>query len=324
MASIKITVDELRFKKTIYSKAAKNLRDVIAVVKKARSSIGNDRMFNEARQSLGKLAELLDRRATVLEALAEALIYSTDTYKTAQTHSVSQISEYKAHKKDFYGNPVHVSGAAAAAGGVAAAASSGTSHTSASSGVTSSGTSQPAGASSSSGSTGSTASGGTQNTPVNVDVQNSVQSSAADVAPTASAQTMSENYTDNSTVNITNNTVVNNITENVYIQEADSAASGISAETVSATNTVASAPMPSASGSTESTGVNGAAMFGAGIAAAAVSGAATFGVSKVLKKKKEDNSLDHRIEEAKKKLQAIEEELESSATEDVEDEVENR
>ena len=83
MASMMITVDELKYKKTIYSKAAKNLRDVIAVVKKASNSIGNDRMFNEARANLKKLAEILDRRATVLEALAEALVYSTDTYKSA-------------------------------------------------------------------------------------------------------------------------------------------------------------------------------------------------------------------------------------------------
>ncbi len=127
MATMKITVDELSYLKTIYSKAAKNLRDVIAVVKKAKNSIGNDRMFEEARSSLGKLAENMDRRATVLEALAEALTYSGDTYKGGQKRAVSSISDYKAHKTDFYGNPVHVSGAAggkaaAAAGGAAAAA----------------------------------------------------------------------------------------------------------------------------------------------------------------------------------------------------------
>ena len=318
MASMKITVDELRFKKTIYSKAAKNLRDVITVVKKAKSSIGNDRMFNEARQSLGKLAELLDRRATVLEALAEALVYSTDTYKSAQTHSVSQISEYKAHKTDFYGNPVHVSGSAvsgAVAGGVAASVSSapsGVSQTAASSGSAGTGT-----GASYTGTPSANTTTATQGTAAGISAGSNSESMQS------SSENYSEQYTDNSSINITDNSVVNNITENVFVSGEDFASESIT-DTVSVAETSASAPVSGVSGTSDNSGVSGAAMFGAGIASAAAAGAAAFGVSKIIKKKKEDNSLDHQIEEAKKKLQAIEDELGSSTSVETEDEGEDQ
>ena len=317
MASMMITVDELRFKKTIYSKAAKNLREVIAVVKKASTSLGNDRMFNEARASLKKLSENLERRANVLEALAEALVYSTDTYKSAQTHSVSQISEYKAHKTDFYGKPVHVSGAAAsgaaaAAGGVAASAASGSS----------SGASQTVASSGSSGSAGNVSSGSSSS---NVTINNNsasttagsgtqapeAQNAAVQTASSAPSEAANINYSeDNSTINITNNTVINNITENVYVNEVAAEVPETAAETITAAETAAvSAPAPSGvSGAAESSGVSGAVMFGAGVAAAAAAGAAAFGTSKILKKREENNSIDHQIEEARKKLQAIENE----------------
>ena len=304
MASMMITVDELKYKKTIYSKAAKNLRDVIAVVKKASNSIGNDRMFNEARANLKKLAEILDRRATVLEALAEALVYSTDTYKSAQKHSVSQISEYKAHKTDFYGRPVHVSGAAASGAAAATGSAAASASTSASSGSVQSPSSSGSSGNVSSGSTGSVSSVDTQST----------------------SSTSSESYTDNSTVNITNNTVINDVTENIFVSESDSAASGIAAETVSgegsAVNVTPSAE-PEVSTADGDGGISVAAMLGGGIAAAAGVGAAAFGASKIIKKKAEDNSIDHKLEEAKKKLQAIEDEqdeLRSSIEENEEDE----
>ena len=312
MASMMVTVDELRFKKTIYSKAAKNLREVVAVVKKASTSLGNDRMFNEARASLKKLSENLERRANVLEALAEALVYSTDTYKSAQTHSVSQISEYKAHKTDFYGKPVHVSGAAAAAGGVAASAASGSS----------SGASQTVASSGSSGSAGNVSSGSSSS---NVTINNNsasttagsgtqapeAQNAAVQTASSAPSEAANINYSeDNSTINITNNTVINNITENVYINEVAAEVPETAAETITTAETAAvSAPAPSGvSGAAESSGVSGAVMFGAGVAAAAAAGAAAFGTSKILKKREENNSIDHQIEEARKKLQAIENE----------------
>jgi len=333
MASMMITVDELRFKKAVYSKAAKNLREVIAVVKKAKNSIGNDRMFAEARQSLAKLAELLDRRATVLEALAEALVYSADTYKGAQTHSVSQISDYRAHKTDFYGKPVHVSGAsssgaaAAAAGGSAAAAASSSGSTttsySGSSGSTSA-SSAPAASAQTASTSATSASSGTV-------AENTVSSTS-----TESGMAGVGSYTENTTVNITNNTVVYNNTENIIVEGADAgfagAGAGIAAETVS----MAGRPSGSGIGTEPITvnvvesGTSAAGMFAAGAATAAGIGSVALGANKLLKNKKETSGtksglkgetspIDGQLEEAKRKLQEIadkQEELRASIAAD--------
>ncbi|MCR5768081.1 MAG: hypothetical protein K6G45_06275 [Lachnospiraceae bacterium] len=305
MASMKITVDELRFKKTIYSKAAKNLRDVIAVVKKAKNSIGNDKMFAEARQSLGKLTENMDRRATVLEALAEALVYSADTYKGAQTKAVSSISDYKAHKTDFYGNPVHVSGAAGAGAGAAAGAAAASQASSAA----------PSSYSGSSGGTASSAGTSAGTSTYNASQGSSSASGSApasDSTPAAGdsqSTSTTENYTENITENITNNTVIYNTTINNAPAPEMAESASIAAETVAAeTVPIADAATPAAAATTESAGIGGAAMFGAGAAAAAAAGAAAMGVSKVVKKKKEENSIDHQIEVARKKIEAIQKE----------------
>ena len=87
----------------------------------AQKFIGGDRMFDATRRQLGKLSELLEIRAFVLDALAEAMTAATGGYKTAQTQSVKVMTECKAHKTDFYDNPVHVSGAVGAAGSAAVA-----------------------------------------------------------------------------------------------------------------------------------------------------------------------------------------------------------
>lgn len=342
MASMRITVDELRFKKAIYSKAAKNLREVIATVKKAANSIGNDRMFAEARSSLRKLAENMERRAAVLEALAEALVYSADTYKGAQTHSVSKISEYRAHKTDFYGNPVHVSGAA---GGAAAAAGTVAAANTVSSGTAATTTASSSGSGASSGTYTQAASAGSGGAAaVHTTAQTGTASAGAGTGAstessvmnsTAPSESYTENFTDNSTVNITNNTVVNNITETVIVNGAadsgvmENAGAGFAAETASfrGPSAVSAADV---AGAVESSSASGAGMFAAGAATAAGLGAAAFGAAKIIDKKlkpeKKEDSLDSQLEKAKKRLQAIEnqqDELkaainENSASEDAE------
>ena len=118
MASVKISVNELTAQKAVYTKAAKNVRDVLVTVKNARSMIGNDKMFENTRQSLGKMADRLEKRAEALEMLARLIDNATSSYKSAQKRSVTAISGLKAHKTDFYGNPVQV---VATAGGAAIA-----------------------------------------------------------------------------------------------------------------------------------------------------------------------------------------------------------
>ncbi len=123
MGAVKISVKALAPEKAVFSNAAKNARDVIETVKNAQRSIGSDRMFDEARRSLARLAELIEKRARTLEALTDALEAASVSYGNAQSQGVKAVTELKAHNTDFYGNPVHVSaasGAAAAAAGTAA------------------------------------------------------------------------------------------------------------------------------------------------------------------------------------------------------------
>lgn len=117
-APVKVTVNEVDTQQTVFTKASKNIRSVMQTLNTAQKSIGSDRMFDATRRQLAKLSELLEIRAFVLDALAEAMTVATGGYKTAQAQSVKVVTECKAHKTDFYGNPVHVSAATGAAGGV--------------------------------------------------------------------------------------------------------------------------------------------------------------------------------------------------------------
>ena len=123
-APVKVSVNELESQQSVFGKASKNLRSVMQVLNTAQRSIGGDRMFDATRRQLGKLSELLEIRAFVLDALAEAMTAATGGYKTAQTQSVKLMTECKAHKTDFYGNPVHVSGAVGAGRSAASAGAS--------------------------------------------------------------------------------------------------------------------------------------------------------------------------------------------------------
>ncbi len=299
MVPTKITVDELKFRKTIYSKAAKNLRDVIATVKKARNSIGNDRMFAEARNSLGKLAENMERRAAVLEALAEALVYSTDTYKGAQTRAVTSISDYKAHKTDFYGKPVHVSGAAA--GGAAAAAAGGAVSAGA---HTVSGGSAPAAGSSAGTTSASTGSAG------NVSSGSGSASTAPSDSVTTSAGSGSAHSASDSVApaeDVKPAVVPAGRTEQTVSGSVAPEAAASAPATVDTTGAAAT-EAPAEQGSIENAGMSSAAMFGAGFAAAAAAGGAAAGAAKIKKNADRKKSVDYQIETAKAKLQAIEDE----------------
>jgi len=114
---VKVSVNELDTQNTVFTKASKNLRSVMQTLDSAKKSIGSDRMFDSTRRQLAKLSELLEIRAFVLDALAEAMTAATGSYKTAQTQGVKVATDFRAHKTDFYGKPVHVSAATGAAGG---------------------------------------------------------------------------------------------------------------------------------------------------------------------------------------------------------------
>ena len=314
MASIKIAVTELSAKKATYTKAARNLREIMSTINKARTSIGNDKMFDRAKQSMKKLVDLLDRRAFELEALAAVIGTSAESYSNAQTHVVTVVSDYKAHKTDFYGNPVHVSGAAGAASGAAAAAAASTTAS------TTSGQAVHA---------TSTGSGSSSYTPTSETAASNSVSNTSNITPdNSSSSEVSGNIVGN---DFSENTVINNYNEtNVFVQSSENGFSGDSG--ISSMNTVASTASsipktaPSAaSAATEATAgissgastgeILGAGAIGAGIGAAATAvgiGAAGL-ISKKKKEKTDDKSskdLDRQLENAKKKLSELESEEE--------------
>lgn len=304
MASIKIAVTELSAKKATYTKAARNLRDIIQTLNKARTSIGNDRMFDRAKQSIKKLVDLLDRRAFELEALAQVMGTSADSYNNAQSHVVSVVSDYKAHKQDFYGNPVHVSGAAGGASGAAAAATTASAP---------SGSSSYAGGSSSAGS-GSSGTSYTTNT--------SSTASTGSAGGAAGESPVVNNYSE---------TTVNNYTQNnIYVSSSDAvgaagaavaaapAAAGVVETSAASVASAAPAAAGVAAEAASSGGGLGAAAIGIGIGAAATAagiGAAGIISSKKKEKKEkgvssENSEIDKKLAEARKKLSALENEEE--------------
>ena len=302
MASIKIAVMELSAKKATYTKAARNLRDIIQTLNKARTSIGNDRMFDRAKQSIKKLVDLLDRRAFELEALAQVMGTSADSYNNAQSHVVSVVSDYKAHKQDFYGNPVHVSGAAGGAAGAAAAA-------------TTSSASVPSGSSASAGG----ASAGGSGASYTSSTSSSAGTGAAGGA--AGESSVVNNYSENTTVN-------NYTQNNIYVSSSDAAGAAASAAPdviQTASVDVASAAPAAAAGAAgiaaeaASSGSGlGAAAIGIGIGAAAT--AAGIGAAGIISSKRKEqkekgvssgsSDIDKKLAEARKKLSAIEDEEE--------------
>ncbi len=303
MASIKIAVTELSAKKATYTKAARNLRDIIQTLNKARTSIGNDRMFDRAKQSIKKLVDLLDRRAFELEALAQVMGTSADSYNNAQSHVVSVVSDYKAHKQDFYGNPVHVSGAAGGASGAAAAATTASAP---------SGSSSYAGGSSSAGS-GSSGTSYTTNT--------SSTASTGSAGGAAGESPVVNNYSETTVNNYTQNNIYVSSSDAVGAAGAAASAAPAAADVVqtSAASVASAAPAAGVAAEAASSGGGlGAAAIGIGIGAAATAagiGAAGIISSKKKEKKEkgvssENSEIDKKLAEARKKLNALENEEE--------------
>lgn len=126
MASIKISVDNLNQQKREYEKAVKNLDNALEQIKKVNHSLGNDAMLEEVRNGLSKLSASLETRAGVLLSMTKVLEQSGEKYTATQKKAVTKSNQFRAHNRDFYGNPVAVTAATAttAAAATAATASS--------------------------------------------------------------------------------------------------------------------------------------------------------------------------------------------------------
>ena len=113
----------LEQQKKEYEKAVKNLDNALEQIKKVNASLGKDAMLDGVRQALTKLAASLETRAGVILLMTKALEQSNAKYTAAQKKAVTKSNQFRAHNRDFYGNPVVVTVVAGGAGATAGALS---------------------------------------------------------------------------------------------------------------------------------------------------------------------------------------------------------
>ena len=123
MASVKVSARSLEQQKKEYEKAVKNLDNALEQIKKVNASLGKDAMLDGVRQALTKLAASLETRAGVILLMTKALEQSNAKYTAAQKKAVTKSNQFRAHNRDFYGNPVVVTVVAGGAGATAGALS---------------------------------------------------------------------------------------------------------------------------------------------------------------------------------------------------------
>lgn len=123
MASVKVSAHSLEQQKKEYEKAVKNLDNALEQIKKVNASLGKDAMLDGVRQALTKLAASLETRAGVILLMTKALEQSNAKYTAAQKKAVTKSNQFRAHNRDFYGNPVVVTVVAGEAGATAGALS---------------------------------------------------------------------------------------------------------------------------------------------------------------------------------------------------------
>ncbi len=123
MASVKVSAHSLEQQKKEYEKAVKNLDNALEQIKKVNASLGKDAMLDGVRQALTKLAASLETRAGVILLMTKALEKSNAKYTAAQKKAVTKSNQFRAHNRDFYGNPVVVTVVAGGAGATAGALS---------------------------------------------------------------------------------------------------------------------------------------------------------------------------------------------------------
>lgn len=123
MASVKVSAHSLEQQKKEYEKAVKNLDNALEQIKRVNASLGKDAMLDGVRQALTKLAASLETRAGVILLMTKALEQSKAKYTAAQKKAVTKSNQFRAHNRDFYGNPVVVTVVAGGAGATAGALS---------------------------------------------------------------------------------------------------------------------------------------------------------------------------------------------------------
>lgn len=125
MAYVKTSVDTLNQQKREYEKAVKSLDNALEQIKKVNRSLGKDAMLEGVRNALTKLSASLETRAGVLLLMTKALEQSGEKYTASQKKAVSKSNQFRAHNRDFYGNPVVVTAATATVAATATASAFG-------------------------------------------------------------------------------------------------------------------------------------------------------------------------------------------------------
>lgn len=113
MASV-VSAHSLEQQKKEYEKAVKNLGMSLNRLKRSMH-LGKDAMLDGVRQALTKLAASLETRAGVILLMTKALEQSNAKYPQ-QKKAVTKSNQFRAHNRDFYGNPVVVTVVAGGAG----------------------------------------------------------------------------------------------------------------------------------------------------------------------------------------------------------------
>ncbi|MGN0666609.1 MAG: hypothetical protein ACI4KF_08805 [Huintestinicola sp.] len=108
MAHVKTSVDNLNQQKREYEKAVKSLNNALEQIKKVNRSLGKDDMLEGVRTALTKLSASLETRAEALLLMTKTLEQSGEKYTAAQKKAVAKSNQFRAHNRDFYGNPVVV------------------------------------------------------------------------------------------------------------------------------------------------------------------------------------------------------------------------
>lgn len=126
MAKYKVSYKVLSEQGNELKKLAKLVSTYSEKVNSVRGKLGEDQMLAEVRNNLQKFAQQMEETRAVLNLAGELLSKSVESYARTETSGVKKIDNTKAHKRDFYKQPVVVAsaGGAAAAGGASVAAGS--------------------------------------------------------------------------------------------------------------------------------------------------------------------------------------------------------
>ncbi|MCR4891038.1 MAG: hypothetical protein K5989_02460 [Lachnospiraceae bacterium] len=113
---------------------AKGIDSYITELEQIKGALGSDSMLQDARAGLAKVAGQFEGLRTAMSLAGEALAEGIGKYTNTEQKNIKRSGETKAHKRDFYKQPVTIAsagGGAAVAGAVGSGAASAASYSTA-------------------------------------------------------------------------------------------------------------------------------------------------------------------------------------------------